>query len=102
MAKTLTIRLDRAGSELVEWAKEATMQNTASKAVLESLARYRRQEEREAALRAEAESRRERFEDYASEIRNTGQRLKRLEEAMREEAMQWRREDSGQQRMELP
>ena len=102
MAKTLTIRLDRAGSELIEWTKDATYQSTASKAVMEGLRRYRQQAEREAAMRADAAQRRERYADREQEIINTSRGLLRLAQNMRHDVNTWTSEDSGQHKIDLP
>ena len=90
MAKTLTIRLSDRDADLVEWAKEATWQNTASKAMLEGLRRYREQYEagREAELCEALAARRDGLRSFA-------RRVIRLAGVMSEQARLWEADDNG-------
>lgn len=96
MAKTLMLRPDDEGANLVDWCKGATYEATATRALLEAARRYKRQAEREANLRGVATKRKERYQARREKVREAGYSLMRLSDMMAQEVRDWGTEDNRQ------
>ena len=101
MAKTLTLRLSDADAELVEWAKDVTLQSTATKAVLEGLARYRKQAEREGTLLAQLRNRMDSHALKSDQLREQAGVLRRMALMMDSDVRSWNWEANDQQNIKL-
>ena len=91
--RTLTLRLKENDADLVEWAKDATYERTASKAVIECVKRYKNQAEREAQQKAEQVRRRKRLESRTGQIDEVGIQLSRILAAMARDNREMRAQD---------
>lgn len=101
MAKTLTLRLGLADAELVEWAKDVTLETTATKAVLAALRRYRQQAKREGEYLASLRGRLDAHKLKADQLRDQARLLRRIGDMMDSDCRRWEWEANGQENIKL-